>query len=104
MNNSLRYGVTPAKRSAQGTSAQSTPMTPSITKTTGSPPAGKAATRRSNEKSSVGINANSHNTARMPVAEVDQGSDTTSATASPSASRAKFSRLNALNCIGQLSN
>src|SRR4051812_23892928 len=101
MNNNLRYGVIPAKRSAQGTSAQSTPIVPSITSNTGSPTAGSNQTRRrSNERSTVGIIANSHNTARMPGTEVDQGNDTTSATAAPSASRANMSRLNA-SCIDE---
>ena len=92
MNNSFKNEVTPPKRSAHDTSAHSMPTAPSATNSTGNAPAGIETIRRNDWSSNVGITASSHGTARMPVAEVDQGSETASATARQSANRAKFWR------------
>jgi hypothetical protein len=103
MNNSLTYPLMPAKRSGQATSAQRVPTTASTTSETGSQAAGRDMIRRSPGRSSVGISASSSKAARMPVAEVDHGSETASATARPSATRAKCLRSNAMAFIDQLS-
>ena len=68
------------------------PTSASAHSSTGRPPAGVESTRRNAAASSVGIRTISHSPARMPVADVDHGSETTSATANPSASRAQRSR------------
>jgi hypothetical protein len=95
MHNSLRNDSSPCKRSAHGLFAHSTPTALSVTSNIGSPPAGTKSTRRSEETSIVGINARSHNRTRIPVAEVDHGSEIASATARMLANRTKSSRLNA---------
>ena len=76
----------PPQRSCQATSAQTMPSTPSRTSRTGKPPAAVVSSRRDSAfHSSVGMSAISHSTSRMLVADVDHGSDTATATASPSA-------------------
>src|ERR1039458_661080 len=102
MHNSFKNDSTPSKRSAHATFAQSTPRAPIVTNNTGIPPAGTNITRRSDGRSSVGIIASSQNPVRIPVAEVDHGSDTASATARPSASCAKCLRSNVINSNGRL--
>src|SRR5262245_26103896 len=72
-------------RSLQLTSAHSMPSAPAPHSSTGSPPAGDKSSRRSAAASIVGKKARSHSTIRIAVAEVDHGSDTATATTSPSA-------------------
>ena len=72
-------------RSAQGTSAQSMPTAASTHSRTGKPPAAVKSSRRMSATANVGSTATSHRTIRMTLADVDHGSDTTTATASQSA-------------------
>jgi hypothetical protein len=95
MHNSLTNDSSPWRRSLHGLFAHSTPTALSATSNTGNPPAGKKITRRSEGRSIVGINATSHKPMRIPVAEVDHGSEIASATARMLADRTKSSRLNA---------
>src|ERR1700722_2153868 len=95
---SLKNEPKPSKRSAHGTSAQSIPAAPSITNATGNPAAANATGRRSDEGSNVDTKDSSHNPAKMPVADVDHGSDTTRATARISADRVKRMRSNVMDC------
>ncbi len=70
------------------TSAHSMPTAASTHNSTGSPPAADATSRRTRSTLIVGRTAAGQSTMRMPVAEVDHGSDTATPTASQSASRA----------------
>src|SRR5262245_58286740 len=72
-------------RSLQLTSAHSMPSAPAAHSSTGSPPAGDKSSRRNAAGSIVGTKAKSQSTIRIAVAEVDHGSDTATATTSPSA-------------------
>src|SRR5262245_8639937 len=72
-------------RSLQLTSAHSMPSAPAPHSSTGRPPAGDKSSRRNAAASTVGTKARSHSTIRIAVAEVDHGSDTATATTSPSA-------------------
>ena len=79
-------------RSAQLTSAHNIPTAASTQSRTGKPPAAVKSSRRTEATSKVGRVATSHSAMRMPVADVDQGSDTATPTASQSASRSKRTR------------
>src|ERR1700682_3999204 len=72
-------------RSLQLTSAHNIPAAPSSQSRTERPPAADITSRRSAAASSVGTSAMSQRTIKMLVAEVDHGSETTTAVASPSA-------------------
>ena len=73
-------------RSAQLTSAHNIPTAASTQSRTGKPPAAVASSRRTEATSNVGSTAISHAAMRMPLADVDHGSDTATATASQSPS------------------
>ena len=92
MTSSLKKPVRPFQRSSSATSAQVIPSTPSRTSSAGKPPAGVINSRRTSDHSSVGKSVSSQSTSRMPVADVDHGSDTATATIRPSAMRASFAR------------
>ena len=72
-------------RAAQVTSAQSMPTAASTHSRTGKPPAAVKSSRRMSATANVGSTATSHRTIRTTLVDVDHGSDTTTATASPSA-------------------
>src|SRR6516225_8308849 len=72
-------------RSLQLTSAHNMPTAPSAHRSSGRPPAADSTSRRTEEGSRVGTSAMSQSAIRMLVAEVDHGSETTTAVASPSA-------------------
>ena len=87
MKSSLRKEPSPLKRSLQDPSAHSIPAAPTATRIKGVSPAGVATTRRREGRSMQTTAAISHKAARILVADVDQGSDAASNTASQSAIR-----------------
>src|SRR5262245_12524890 len=71
---------------------QAIPITPYRNSANGMAAAGTATTQRSERRSSVGMRQRHHTPRRMPVTEVDHGSDAATATAIQSAASAKRAR------------
>src|SRR5262245_57072409 len=92
MTNNLKNPSAPPSRSDQSTFAQNIPQIARATNATGNPPAGVAISRPISAGENAGRTAMTQTAIRMIVTDVDQGSATTAANASLSASRASRSR------------
>jgi hypothetical protein len=92
IGSSRKNESTPSTRSAQGAGDQAIPSTPRLARNRGRLALGDLSSSRSVSKSRVGTVTSSQSMVRMLVADVDQGSETTTATASPSAHCNKVAR------------